>query len=146
MAITPLATVEDIADRIGEEITERGDVRMAASFLRLVSAQVRAHGAAWPDPIVAPEVAIAITIEAAARGYLNPEGFDLERGDEITFQRDKVFAVGSTLTDVEIKTIRAAAGKTGIWSVQMVRDVTVDPSHAGLIKQTLGYSGGPAYV
>ena len=146
MAETPLATVEDVADRIGEEITERTDVRMAQSFLRLVSAQVRACGAEWSDPILAPEVAIAITIEAAARGYLNPEGFDLERGDEITFQRDKVFAVGSTLTDSETKILRTVAGKHGIWSVPMVRDVTVFPSHEGVIKQTVGYSGGPAYV
>lgn len=123
--IDPLATVSDIADRVGEEITDPGDIRLAESLLRIVSAQVRHYGGDWLDPILAPEVAVAVTIEAASRGYLNPEGYKLERGDEITFERNVVFAGGSTLTPAEIVAVRSAAGKSGLVSVLMMRDVTV---------------------
>ena len=134
MAISlSLATVDEVADRVGEEITDPTDVAMVRSLLRLVSAQVRHHGAPWADPILAPDVVRAVTIEAAARGYLNPEGFSLERGDEITFQREDSFAVGATLTRDEIKMIRAAAGKHGMYAVRIQRDVMVDPTHTGVL-------------
>ena len=134
MAITALlATVDDIADRVGEEITSPADISMARAFLRKASAEARHHGLPWTDPILVPEVVVTTVIEAAARGYLNPEGFGLERGDEITLQRQDDFAVGSALTRAEIVVIRAAAGKTGLYSVQMVRDVSPAPSHAGVL-------------
>lgn len=123
--IDSLATVQDVADRVGEEITDPGDIRLAEVLLRIVSAQVRHYGGDWMDPILAPDVATAITIEAAARGYLNPEGFKLERGDEITFDRHAIFAAGPTLTPYEIVAVRQQAGKSGLTSVLMVRDVTV---------------------
>jgi hypothetical protein len=120
-----LATVADIADAVNEEITDQGDIAMVNSILRVVSAHVRHYGQEWPDPILAPEIAVAITIQATTRGYLNPEGFKLERGDEITFDRSDIFAAGATLTAAEIKACRQAAGKSGWYSVLMQRDVTV---------------------
>jgi len=121
----PLATVNDIADRVGEDITDRQDVALAGSFLRLVSAHVRHYGADWGDPILVPDIAVAITIEAAARGYLNPEGWNTERGDELTLTRDNLFSRGSTLTPDEITAVRGAAGHSGWSSVPTQRDVTV---------------------
>lgn len=124
--IASLATVDDLADRVGEVITEQQDIAMAKSFLRLVSAQVRHFGADWTDPILAPDVVVAVTIEAAARGYLNPEGWVTERGDELTLQRDDIFARGSTLTMAEIKMVQqAAVGRSGIVSVPTERVLTV---------------------
>lgn len=120
-----LASVADLADRVGEEIVHNADVAMANSFLRLVSAQVRHYGADWDDIVLAPEIAIAITIEAAARGYLNPEGWLIERGDELTLSRHDIFSRGMALTPTEVIAIRQAAGRFGLSSVLTTRDVTV---------------------
>lgn len=116
-----LATVEELTDRLGEEITLPEEVAMARFFLRKASAEARHHGLAWPDPILCPDVVRVIVIEVAARGYLNPEGYQLERGDEVTFQREGSHAAGAAFTANEIQMIRQAAGKSGLASVRLVK-------------------------
>lgn len=120
-----LATVDELTDRLGEEITSPEEVAMARFFLRKASAEARHHGAPWPDPILCPDVVRVIVIEAATRGFQNPEGFQLERGDEITFQREATHAAGSALTATEIKIIRQAAGKGVLTSARLVKSVSL---------------------
>lgn len=108
-----LATVGQVAARIGEPITTAEDVQLAASVLNEASEQVRfyAQQPYWTAE-TAPPVAVAITVAAAARGWLNPSGFDMERGDMVTFNRNKDYVSGAALTSQEITIIRAL-GRTG---------------------------------
>ena len=108
-----LAIVGQVAARIGEPITSVEDVQLAQSVLSEASEQVRfyAQQAFWTAE-TAPPVAVAITVAAAARGFLNPSGFDMERGDMVTFNRNKDYVSGAALTSQEI-TIIKALGRTG---------------------------------
>ena len=108
-----LATVAQVAARIGEPISSPEDVQLAASVLNEASEQIRffAQQPYWTSE-TAPPVAVAICVAAAARGFLNPSGFDSERGDMVTFNRTKEYVSGAALTAQEI-TIIKALGRTG---------------------------------
>ena len=108
-----LATVAQIAARIGEPISTAEDNALAMAVLDEASEQVR-HYAQQPYWTAenAPAVAVTITVAAAARGFLNPSGFDMERGDMVTFNRSKEYVSGATLTAQEITIVRAL-GRTG---------------------------------
>lgn len=108
-----LATVGQVAARIGEPISSAEDVQLAASVLNEASEQIRffAQQPFWTSE-TAPPVAVAICVAAAARGFLNPSGFDSERGDMVTFNRTKEYVSGAALTAQEI-TIIKALGRTG---------------------------------
>ncbi len=122
------AKVEDIAKHIGDDFMDWDELDRAQcqSILDIVSTQIRFHGAAWEDPILAPHIARAICVEATARGFQNPAGFSVERGDMITFTRSDPFALGSMLTDNEIAMLRTFSARGGFYSILMVRDVRID--------------------
>lgn len=108
-----LASVAQVAARIGEPITEADDVQLAVACLNEASEQIR-HYAQQPywTAESAPAVAVTIAVAAAARGVLNPSGFDMERGDMVTFNRGKDYASGASLTPQEITIVRAL-GRSG---------------------------------
>lgn len=108
-----LGTVAQIAARIGEPITAPEDIQLAVAVLTEASEQIR-HYAQQPfwTAETAPPVAVTIAVAAAARGFLNPSGFDMERGDMVTFNRNKDYVSGAGLTAQEI-TIIKALGRTG---------------------------------
>lgn len=108
-----LGTVAQIAARIGEPITAPEEIQLAVAVLNEASEQIR-HYAQQPywTAESAPAVAVTIAVAAAARGFLNPSGFDSERGDMVTFNRQKDYATGASLTAQEI-TIVKALGRTG---------------------------------
>lgn len=108
-----LGTVAQIAARIGEPIIEPDDIQLAVAVLNEASEQIR-HYAQQPywTAETAPAVAVTIAVAAAARGFLNPSGFDSERGDMVTFNRSKDYVSGANLTAQEI-TIIKALGRTG---------------------------------
>lgn len=108
-----LGTVSQIAARIGEPITAAEDVQLALAVLDEASEQIR-HYAQQPywTAETAPPVAVTIAVAAAARGFLNPSGFDMERGDMVTFNRNKDYVSGANLMPQEI-TIIKALGRTG---------------------------------
>lgn len=108
-----LATVLQVAARIGEPITAPEDVQLAESVLNEASEQIRfyAQQPYWTAE-TAPKVAVTIAVAAAARGFLNPSGFDMERGDMVTFNRTKDYVSGAALTAQEI-TIIKGLGRTG---------------------------------
>jgi hypothetical protein len=111
--VPALATVDQVAARIGEPITDPDDVDLAMACLAEASEQIR-HYAQQPywTAETAPPVAVTIAVAAAARGVLNPSGFDMERGDMVTFNRSKEYVSGANLTPQEITIIRAL-GRTG---------------------------------
>jgi hypothetical protein len=115
--MTPLATVERLAARVGEPIESAEEIALAEEVLAEASALVRHYGRPWPDPATTPAVATAITVAAAARGYLNPAGFSMERSDMATFQRQDDHASGCSLTRAEIAALKEYSNSSGIISV-----------------------------
>ena len=115
-----LATVGQVAARIGEPISLPEDVQLAASVLNEASEQIRfyAQQPFWTAE-TAPPVAVAIAVAAAARGFLNPSGFDMERGDMVTFNRNKDYVSGAALTAQEITIIRALGRQGNVRSVKL---------------------------
>ena len=108
-----LANVGQVAARIGEPIDDPDDIELAEAVLAEASEQIR-HYAQQPywNAETAPAVAVTIAVAAAARGFLNPSGFDSERGDMVTFNRGKDYTSGASLTQQEITIVRAL-GRTG---------------------------------
>jgi hypothetical protein len=111
--VPALATVAQVAARIGEPIETVDDVKLAESVLDEASEQIRfyAQQPSW-TAATAPAVAVTIAVAAAARGYLNPSGYDMERGDMVTFNRSSEYVSGANLTRQEV-TIIKALGRTG---------------------------------
>lgn len=113
----PLATVDRLSARVGEPIESPEEIALAEEVLAEASALVRHYGRAWPDPEMAPAVATSITVAAAARGYLNPSGFQMERSDMATFNRLEEYASGCSLTRAEIAALKEYNLSGGIVSV-----------------------------
>ncbi|WP_146116606.1 MULTISPECIES: hypothetical protein [unclassified Arthrobacter] len=98
---------------MGEPITDPLDVALAVEMLEEASAQVRLYGLPWVDPETAPAIAVTTAIAAAARGYQNPSGLKLERGDAVSLDIDVDYRKGAALTAGEIKMIQMAANTRG---------------------------------
>jgi hypothetical protein len=113
----PLATVERLAARVGEAIESTEEIALATEVLAEASALVRHYGRSWPDPEMAPAVATSITVAAAARGYLNPSSFSMERSDMATFNRTDENASGCALTRAEIAALKEYNFSGGVISV-----------------------------
>jgi hypothetical protein len=102
---------------VGEPITSAEDIALAEEVLAEASALVRHYGRAWPDPETTPAVATAITVAAAARGFLNPAGMQMERSDSATFNRHDEYAAGCSLTRAEIAALKEYNVNGGIISI-----------------------------
>lgn len=118
--VPALGTVDQVAARVGEAITDEDDTLLAEACLDEASALVRFYAQqAWPDPLLAPPVAVAIAIAAAARAYQNPSGLNQERADMVSVKRDDKFAMGCELTPSEILVLKQFGGGAGIYSAQL---------------------------
>ena len=128
-----LASVDQVAARVGELIEDDVDVMLAEACLDEASALVRFYGSqAWLTPEVTPEAAVAIVVAAAARGYQNPAGYDTERADMASFRRGEQYKVGCELTVTEIAMLRDLAGGSGIISAPLSNPEQIVPrSHRG---------------
>jgi hypothetical protein len=127
--LPPLAAVEDLVARLGSEITDgSSDQARAAAALEDVSAFIReeAHKL-WLDPddptVAAPPAVIrTIALRVAERSYRNPEGFSSESAADYSYQRNGATGEGGLyFTERELKQIRRAAGRTGMWTQQVTR-------------------------
>jgi hypothetical protein len=116
--VPALATVAQVAARIGEPIETVDDVKLAEAVLDEASEQIRfyAQQPSW-TAATAPAVAVTIAVAAAARGFLNPSGYDSERGDMVTFNRSSEYVHGANLTRHEITIIKALGRKGNIRSI-----------------------------
>ena len=113
-----LSSVEEVAAKTGEDIVGAQDIALAEALIEAASAQVRLFGRAWPTKAGSPHIAQVITTAAAARGFLNPSGFAMERSDSVTFQRADMYAADVELTPREVTMLRqASSGVSTITSV-----------------------------
>lgn len=108
MAPTPLVTVQDLSDWLGEPIAEAEDVTRAGSVLGAASVLVRNYvGKTWDGGDPVPDEVAIVVVQVAARGYTNPEGWRDERTDDWAGQGKPVPEAGLFLTASE-KAILAA--------------------------------------
>ena len=115
----PLAPIERLAARVGEDISSDEERALAEGVLQEASTWVRHYGRPWEDPTLAPAAAVDITIAAAARGYLNPAGFQMERADAQTFNRLEDFAKGTELTRSEIEVLKPYRVRSSLVSISL---------------------------
>lgn len=139
MAQAPLADVTALADWLGEPIVEAVDVKRAESVLRAASSLVRRFtDKAWltdagvVDPAMPDDVAI-VTIQVAARGYSNPEGWANEAADDWRGGGRVVDEAGLFLTASEKAVLSAhvAARTSGIGIISTTK--VSAPSTAGWV-------------
>lgn len=106
----PFAVVDDLADWLGESITDPVEVKRAEFVLSVASTLVRTEtGREWVDSsgsLVSPlpDALKQVTVMAAARAYLNPDGIeDVSEGlDDYTVrERRRVQDAGVYLTSAE---------------------------------------------
>ena len=115
----PLGTVPKVAARVGEAITTPEEIGLANAMLEEASAQVRFYGLPWEDPALAPAVAVTIAVAAAARGYQNPSGLKMERGDAVSIDVDVDYRKGATLTAGEIMMLKTFNSRGRLSSVPL---------------------------
>lgn len=127
MTYPPLATVPELAIRVQETIDE--DDPRALYFLQSASATVRAYvGLNWVDETGdelegVPDIAHDITIECAARVWLNPEGLTQETAGPFTDRRPELYADSFFLTGTEKSKLGSlrSSGLGGFWTVQQTK-------------------------
>jgi len=138
-----LGTVARVAARVGEPIASDTDIALATEMLEEASAQVRLYGLPWPTLATAPAIAVTTAIAAAARGYQNPSGLKMERGDAVTLDVDVDYRKGAALTAGEIKMIQMAANTRGrVTSVPLT-----NPERFVATSDSWRYPGGsPEYL
>ena len=115
----PLGTVAKVAARVGEAITAPEEIGLANAMLEEASAQVRFYGLPWEDPEAAPAIAVTIAVAAAARGYQNPGGLKMERGDAVSIDVDEDYRKGASLTAGEIRMLQTFNARGRITSIPL---------------------------
>lgn len=135
MAQAPLADVSALADWLGEPIVEGVDATRAESVLRAASSLVRRFTEkSWLTPAgdldpALPEDVALVTIQVAARGYSNPEGWANESLDDWRGGGRIVEEAGLYLTASEKAVLGAhvAARTSGIGVIATTKVAAVSP-------------------
>lgn len=121
----PLASVEDLEYRLGRVFTVEERPRVEA-LLDDISAIVRTEaGVDWIDPETGeltdvPAVVRAVVLRVAERVMRNPQGFRSESAGDYSYQRPEA-GIGLELTPAELRLIRRAVGRTGLWNQPLTR-------------------------
>ena len=106
MRTAPLASVTELADWLGEPIeADSVDAKRAGMVLAYASVLVRDHtGRDWAEEISTdhlPEKVRMVTLQAAARGYSNPDSWGNERLDDWGAGGRPIEELGMYLTATE---------------------------------------------
>jgi hypothetical protein len=122
-----LASADDLAERLGREFDDDELVRVEAVLddaSDLVREESRREWVSETDPTVvtAPRIVRMITLRCAERAIRNPEGFSSESAGDYSYQRNGATGEGGLyLTDRELKLLRRAGGRTGLWTQPVTR-------------------------
>ncbi len=128
----PLATVENLSDWIGEPIeADSADFKRAEAVLRVASSLIRSPkvtNRTWltdTGELVdnLPEEVAQVCVQAAARRFTNPEGYEQERQDDF-YGSKKVEEDGVYLTESERLLLDeyTANPNGGLRTIQTTRD------------------------
>jgi hypothetical protein len=127
--VDPLATVPDLEARLGQTFADDELPRVEA-LLQDATDLVRLEvgDTIWTDPVTGvllyasvPGSVRAIVLRAAERAIRNPGGFSSESSGDYTYQRNNVQGSGVYLTDAEIRLLRKAIRRTGLWTQPVTR-------------------------
>jgi hypothetical protein len=147
--LPPLAKVEDLVARLGREIDSDTDVDRATAVIEDASEFVREEGhQTWVSPddptvLTAPRVVRVITIRVAERAFRNPEGYSSEAAGDYSYQRNGAVGEGGMyLTERELKIIRRAAGRTGLW-IQATTRGDLHASNTAWMEDSFGFEMFP---
>jgi hypothetical protein len=123
----PLASVADLAIRVQETIAD--DDPLAVYFMRAASATVRQYAEqnwvndAGTELVDVPDVAHDITVEVAARVWMNPDGNTQETAGPFTERRPEQYADSFFLTGTEKSKLGGLrpSGTAGLWTIQQTK-------------------------
>lgn len=129
----PLATPANLAMRVGETIA--ADDAQALYYLAYASSIVRAYvGATWTNEanelVSVPDEARNVTIEVAARVWLNPTGNTQETVGPFTERRPDLFADGFFLTGTEKSQLAKYRPSSfgGLYTISVTKGDYFDPT------------------
>lgn len=134
-----LAPLEKLESRLPEPLETEQEVKLAEEMLSDASAEARLHGnQLWTVESV-PSGVVNIILKAAARGFMNPAGFETEAADGTRFGRRPEYAMGTAFTQAEIRAVRGFAKRSGITYAQATK-----PN--GWVSRADSTRGGTIYV
>jgi hypothetical protein len=126
-----LASVSDLEARLGldpETLTD-GELARARAALADASALVRLEsGKTWVDDLgvlTAPDALIRVTLSAAQRNYVNPDGIVQETVGPFA-RRLSDQSTGVYLTKEELAVVRRFRPASGLWTLRTQRDECSD--------------------
>lgn len=131
--IEPLASPEEVAAFTDEAwpLSEQ-DLKLAEACITAASNLARFHaGQNWPVRTEAPPVVSTIVVKAAAKGFMNPGGFQMERGDAVTFNRLEDFAAGVRFDAQDMVILKSFNKTATLHSVAMVNPESLIPRSMG---------------
>lgn len=112
-----LAPVVRVAARVPDGVVTDDELSLLQEMILQASEEVRAHGRPWTSADV-PAGVVAIVVEAAARGYMNPSGYVSEDSDAVGLKRSGSYQGGAELTDGEIRRVKMIASRSGFGYIQ----------------------------
>ena len=120
--LPPLASIAAFEKRLGlaPGSLQGSDRARAEAALEDASALVRSEaGKSWVDEegnVTAPPAVVTVTLKAARREYMNPNGFQSEQTGPFMYTLPRG-ETGVYLTEPEKQIVRRAAGKLGIGTI-----------------------------
>lgn len=108
-----LATVEQVAGRVGEPITSPEEVALAEAMIEYASEQALFYGDPRWQEATLPGVVRTIIIEAAATGYMHPSGLSTERADSVNFTVHDDWLKGAEFSEQQVEIVRRAGRRRG---------------------------------
>ena len=108
-----LATVEQLAARVGEPVELPEEVALAEAMIEYASEQALHYGRPSWTAETLPGVVRQVVISAAAAGYQHPAGFESERADSVNFTVHEEWLRGAEFTDRQVKIVQQAARTHG---------------------------------
>ncbi|ADD43877.1 hypothetical protein [Stackebrandtia nassauensis] len=122
-ASPPLASIDALETLLAEPLVGRRRQR-AGAVLAGVSAEVRAvAGRRWTNG--APDLAVSITLKAAERAIVNPQGLSAENLGDYGRRFGGSGPAGVYLTEGEVDALVKLTEASGVVSVPVERDVTL---------------------
>lgn len=132
--LAPLATVQDLADWVGEAI--EAEDPQALAYLRAASAVVRSYtGRDWvgeDGQAEAPGAVSTVVVQVAARVWRNPDGYIQDTTGPFTVRWSERIAEGIFLTAGEEDMLAPhRRGRPAVWSLPTTRGPVETPTVAG---------------
>lgn len=124
-----LATIPELEARLGRNIVP-SEIDRATATIEDASALVREEVGytVWIDTdtgatnyALVPASVRAVVLRSAERAMRNPGGFSSESSGDYSYQRTGTQQPGVFLTDGELRILRRAVGRTGLWTQPVTR-------------------------